>query len=61
MPYLYEVLREIRGDVDRLLTIEESIKLAMQPYTPLIPFSGSATECTKEPIDLDSYLIHINC
>ena len=56
MPYLFEVLREIRGNADQLLEIEESIKLAIQPYTPLIPFSGSATECTKEPIDLDGYL-----
>ena len=56
MPYLFEVLREIRGNADQLLEIEESIKLAIQPYTPLIPFSGSATECTKESIDLDSYL-----
>ena len=22
----------------------------------IIPFGGSATECTKEPIDLDGYL-----
>ena len=56
MPYLFEVLREIRGNADRLLEIEESIKLAIQPYTPLIPFSGSVTECTKEPINLDIYL-----
>ena len=56
IPYLFEVLREIRGNADRLLEIEESIKLAIQPYTPLIPFSGSATECTKEPIDLDIHL-----
>ena len=56
MPYLFEVLREIRGNADQLLEIEESIKLAIQPYTPLIPFGGSATECTKEPIDLDRYL-----
>ena len=56
MPYLFEVLREIRGNADQLLEIEESIKLAIQPYTPLIPFGGSATECTKEPIDLDGYL-----
>ena len=56
MPYLYETLREIRGDVERLLEIEESIKLTMQPYTPLISFGGSATECTKEPINLDMYL-----
>lgn len=60
MPYLYEVLREISGDIDRLLNLEESIKLAIQPYTPLIPFSGSVTECTKEPIDLDFYLNTIN-
>ena len=58
MPYLFEVLREIRGNADQLLEIEESIKLAIQPYTPLIPFGGSATECTKEPIDLDMYLIN---
>ena len=56
MPYLFEVLKEVRGDADQLLEIEESVKLAIQPYTPLIPFSGSATECTKEPIDLDGYL-----
>ena len=56
MPYLFEVLKEIRGNADQLLGIEESIKLAIQPYTPLIPFGGSATECTKEPIDLDGYL-----
>ena len=56
IPYLFEVLREIRGNVDRLSAIEESIKLAIQPYTPLMPFGGSATECTKEPIDLDIYL-----
>ena len=56
MPYLFEVLREIRGNADQLLEIEESIKLAIQPYTPLIPFGGSATECTKEPIDLDIHL-----
>ena len=56
MPYLYEVLREIRGNAEKLLEIEESIKLAIQPYTPLIPFDGSATECTKEPIDLNTYL-----
>ena len=56
MPYLFEVLREIRGNADQLLEIEESIKLAIQPYTPLMPFGGSATECTKEPIDLDIYL-----
>ena len=56
MPYLFEVLREIRGNAHQLLAIEESIKLAIQPYTPLIPFGGSATECTKEPIDLDIYL-----
>ena len=56
MPYLFEVLREIRGNVDQLLEIEESIKLVIQPYTPLIPFSGSSTECTKEPIDLDIHL-----
>ena len=63
MPYLFEVLREIRGNADQLLEIEESIKLTIQPYTPLIPFSGSATECTKEPIDLDGYLLRnlINC
>ena len=63
MPYLFEVLREIRGSADQLLEIEESIKLAIQPYTPLIPFGGSATECTKEPIDLDGYLLRnlINC
>ncbi len=57
MPYLFEVLREIRGNAYQLLEIEESIKLAIQPYTPLIPFGGSATECTKEPIDLDRYLL----
>ena len=57
MPYLFEILREIRGNADQLLEIEESIKLAIQPYTPLIPFGGSATECTKEPIDLDGYLL----
>ena len=56
MPYLFEVLKEVRGDTDQLLEIEESVKLAIQPYTPLIPFSGSATECTKEPIDLHTYL-----
>lgn len=56
MPYLFEVLREIRGNADQLLEIEESIKLAIKPYTPLIPFDGSVTECTKEPIDLDGYL-----
>lgn len=56
MPYLFEVLREIRGNADQLLEIEESIKLAIQPYTPLIPFGGSSTECTKQPIDLDGYL-----
>lgn len=56
MPYLFEVIREIRGSVDSLLKIEESIKLAITPYTPLIPFAGSATECTKEPIDLDFYI-----
>ena len=56
MPYLFEVLKEVRGNADRLLEIEESVKLAIQPYTPLISFSGSATECTKEPIDLDGYL-----
>ena len=39
-----------------LSAIEESIKLAIQPYTPLMSFGGSATECTKEPIDLDIYL-----
>ena len=50
------MLREIRGNADRLLEIEEAIKLAIQPYTPLIPFDGSVTECTKEPIDLDRYL-----
>lgn len=58
MPYLYEVLREIRGNAERLLQIEESIKLTIQSYTPLLPFGGSATECTKQPIDLDSYLVH---
>ena len=57
MPYLFEVLKEVRGNADQLLAIEESIKLAIQPYTPLIPFGGSATECTKEPIDLDGYLM----
>ena len=56
MPYLFEVLREIRGNADQLLEIEESIKLAIQPYTPLIPFSGSATECTKDLINLELYL-----
>ena len=56
MPYLFEVLREIRGNADQLLEIEESIKLAIQPYTPLIPFGGSVTECTKEAINLDLYL-----
>lgn len=56
MPYLFEVLREIRGNADQLLEIEESIKLAIQPYTPLISFGGSSTECTKQPIDLDGYL-----
>lgn len=56
MPYLFEVLKEVRGNADQLLAIEESIKLTIQPYTPLIPFGGSATECTKEPIDLDAYL-----
>ena len=56
MPYLFEVLKEVRGNADQLLAIEESIKLAIQPYTPLMPFGGSATECTKEPIDLDAYL-----
>ena len=56
MPYLFEILREIRGNVKRLLEIEESIKLSIQPYTPLIPFGGSVTECTKETIDLDLYL-----
>lgn len=57
MPYLFEVLREIRGDAERLLEIERSIKLTIQPYTPLILFGGSATECTKEPIDLDQFLM----
>ena len=56
MPYLFEVLKEVRGNADHLIAIEESIKLAIQPYTPLIPFSGSSTECTEEPIDLESYL-----
>ena len=60
MPYLFEVLREIRGNAERLLEIERTIKLAIQSYTPLIPFEGSVTECTKEPIDLDFYLISIN-
>ena len=56
MPYLFEVLKEVRGNADQLIAIEESVKLAIQPYTPLMPFGGSATECTKEPIDLDIYL-----
>lgn len=56
MPYLFEVLREIRGNIDLLLEIEESIKLTIQPYTPLISFGGSATECTAEPINIDKYL-----
>ena len=56
MPYLFEILREIRGDADRIVEIEKSIKISVQPYTPLIPFNGSVTECTKEPIDLDKYL-----
>ena len=56
MPYLFEVLKEVRGNAGQLIAIEESIKLAIQPYTPLIPFSGSSTECTKAPIDLDAYL-----
>lgn len=56
MPYLFEVLREIRGNADQLLVIEESIKLAIQPYTPLISFDGSSTECTKEPINLGIYI-----
>ena len=59
MPYLFEILREIRGNADQLLEIEESIKLAIQPYTPLIPFGGSATECTLNEIDLDSYLVMV--
>ena len=56
MPYLFEVLKEVRGNAGQLIAIEESIKLVIQPYTPLIPFSGSSTECTKAPIDLDAYL-----
>ena len=56
MPYLFEVLKEVRGNIDLLLEIEESIKLTIQPYTPLIPFGGSATECTAEPINIDKYL-----
>ena len=57
MPYLYEVLREIRGNADQLLRIEESIKLEIKPYTPLIPFGGSSTECTKNEIDITAYLV----
>ena len=57
MPYLFEVLREIRGNSERLLKIEEYIKLTIKPYIPLISFGGSVTECTKQPIDLDSYLV----
>ena len=56
MPYFFEVLREIRGNIDLLLEIEEAIKLTIQPYTPLIPFGGSSTECTAEPINIDKYL-----
>lgn len=56
MPYLFEVLREIRGDVSRILEIEKTIKISIQPYNPLIPFSGSATECFVKSINLDKYL-----
>lgn len=57
MPYLYETLREIRGDAKTLLEIEQNIKLSFDHYIPLKPFGGSATECTKKPIDLDRYLV----
>lgn len=56
MPYLFEILREIRGDAGKLLEIEQTIKLASQPYTPIISFNGSSTECTKDPINLDTFL-----
>lgn len=59
MPYLFEILREIRGNADQLLKIEESIKLTIQPYTPLIPFNGSLTECTRDSINLDQYLLGV--
>lgn len=56
MPYLYEVLREIRGDTESILNLERLIKLNMTTYTPTIPFNGSSTECSLNEINLDSYL-----
>lgn len=56
MPYLFEVLREIRGNVEQLLEIEKSIKLAIEIYNPKIPFNGSSTECTLNEIDINNYL-----
>lgn len=56
MPYLYEVLREITGDTESILNLEKIIKLNIDNYSPIIPFDGSATECTLNEIDLDSYL-----
>lgn len=57
MPYLFEVLREIRGNADKILEIEESIKRDIKPYTPQIPFAGSVTECTENEINLNQYLV----
>ena len=40
MPYLFEVLREIRGNADQLLEIEESSKLAIQPFQTTLNITG---------------------
>lgn len=61
MPYLFEILREVRGAAEKILEIEKKIKTDLISYQPLIPFGGSVTECTQDPIDLDQYLIPINC
>ena len=56
MPYLFEIIKEIKGSKDMLLEIESQIKQDTHRYTPLISFAGSSTECFKDPIDLDKYL-----
>jgi hypothetical protein len=51
MPYNYEIINEIQGEVDKLYNMEINIKKEIKDlnihYVPLKKFNGSINECFK--------------
>lgn len=47
MPYQYEIIQTIKGTGEEVWNLEKMYhkKLKQSKYTPIIPFSGSSTEC----------------